>query len=240
MHVDQLLRVQHRCCLRILNTGGRDQNVTFLISVGIVDIDLQQEPVELRFGQWIGSLLLDRVLGRENVEWLIQNPVFARHGDPMLLHRLQERRLGPRAGPVDLIREKQPGKDRPLDEFEHPCAFSTFLEHFGAQNVRRHQIRRELDMVGIQPQNRAHRVDQSRLREAGNADQKRVTAGQDRRQAERDHILLANDPLCDLGACAGQRLACGFNVGNEVCHFGVSGISCAWAVFASMHNIRYV
>ena len=37
-------------------------------SVGIADIDLHQEAVELRFGQRIGAFLLQRVLGRQHVE----------------------------------------------------------------------------------------------------------------------------------------------------------------------------
>ena len=36
--------------------------------VGIADVDLQQEAVELGFGQRIGAFLLDRVLGRQHVE----------------------------------------------------------------------------------------------------------------------------------------------------------------------------
>ena len=43
--------------------------------VRIVDVDLHQEAVELRFGQRIGAFLLDRVLRREHME-----RAAARHG----------------------------------------------------------------------------------------------------------------------------------------------------------------
>ena len=38
------------------------------VVVRIVDVDLHQEAVELRFRQRIGAFLLDRVLRREHVE----------------------------------------------------------------------------------------------------------------------------------------------------------------------------
>ena len=39
-----------------------------LVAVGVVDGDLEQEPVVLRFGQRIGSFVLDRVLRGEDGE----------------------------------------------------------------------------------------------------------------------------------------------------------------------------
>ena len=48
--------------------GRLDQDAALGRAVGIADVDLQQEAVELRLGQRIGALLLERVLRRQNVE----------------------------------------------------------------------------------------------------------------------------------------------------------------------------
>ncbi len=53
--------------------GGDD--LPFLLGVGIIDTLLEQEAVELRFGQRIDALLLDRVLRRDDHEAVAQ-----RHG----------------------------------------------------------------------------------------------------------------------------------------------------------------
>src|SRR5258706_6811241 len=46
----------------------RHQHLLFGFAVGITDIDLQQETVELRFGKRIGAFLLQRILGGEHME----------------------------------------------------------------------------------------------------------------------------------------------------------------------------
>ena len=48
--------------------GGLDDDAPLGGAVGIADVDLHQEAVELRLGQRIGALLLQRVLGRQHVE----------------------------------------------------------------------------------------------------------------------------------------------------------------------------
>ena len=62
----------------LLDAGGLDQDAPLGVAVGIADVDLQQEAVELRLGQRIGALLLDRVLGRQHVEGLRQVVALAR------------------------------------------------------------------------------------------------------------------------------------------------------------------
>ena len=116
--------------------------------VGIADIDLQQEAVELGFGQRIGAFLLERVLGRQHVEGRRQVVALAGDGDVLLLHRLQQRRLGARAGAVDFVGHQQLGEHRALDEAEGAAAAVALLQHFRAQDVGRHQVGRELDALG--------------------------------------------------------------------------------------------
>ena len=47
------------------DAGRRDQNALFRLKIGITDVDLHQEAVELRFGKRIGAFLFQRVLGRQ-------------------------------------------------------------------------------------------------------------------------------------------------------------------------------
>ena len=55
---------------RLFGAGGVEQDFALGVAVGIVDVDLHQEAVELRFGQRIGAFLLERVLRRQHVERL--------------------------------------------------------------------------------------------------------------------------------------------------------------------------
>ena len=83
--------------LGLLGAGGVEQDLPLRLAVRIVDVDLHQEAVELRFGQRIGAFLLQRVLRRQHMERRRQVVARARDRDVMLLHRLQQRRLRARA-----------------------------------------------------------------------------------------------------------------------------------------------
>jgi hypothetical protein len=57
---------------------------------------------------------------------------------------------------------------------------SASLEHLGPENVRRHQVRRELDAAGVEsPSTVPSVIDQLGLGKAGHADQQCVTAAED-------------------------------------------------------------
>ncbi len=125
----------------------------------VVDVDLEHEAIELRLGQRIGALLLDRVLGGEHEERQRQLVRGAAGRHAVLLHRLQERglRLGRRA--VDLVGEHEVREHRALDELEHAAAGGVvLLEDLGAGDVRRHEVRRELDALERQVQRLGQRA----------------------------------------------------------------------------------
>ena len=61
-------------------------------------------------------------------------------GDPLFLHRLQQRRLRARACSVDLVGHQQLAEHRAGHEAKRPAAFG-FIQHFAADNVGRHQVR---------------------------------------------------------------------------------------------------
>ncbi len=170
------LGVHHRHGPVLVDAGGLDEDAALGLAVRIADVDLQQEAVELRLGQGIGALLLDRVLGRQHVEGLRQVVPLAADRNVMLLHGLEQGRLGARAGAVDLVRHQELGEDRPLDEPERAPAVGALVEDLGAEDVGRHQVRRELDAAGIEPEHDAQGLDELGLGEAGHADEQAVAA----------------------------------------------------------------
>ena len=83
-----------------------------------VDDELEQEPVELRLGQRVGALVLDRVLRRGDEERVGERPGHAVGRDLALLHRLEQRRLRLGRRAVDLVGEHDVREDRALAELE--------------------------------------------------------------------------------------------------------------------------
>ena len=110
--------LHHLDRLFLVGAGGDDKDFALGGELRIVDVDLHQEPVELRLGQRIGAFLFQWVLGGQNMEWLWQLMITAGDRNPPFLHCLQQRRLGPRARPVDFIRHQQLAEHWSLDEAE--------------------------------------------------------------------------------------------------------------------------
>src|SRR5438874_2107347 len=74
-----------------------------LVGRRVTDDDLHHETVDLRFGEAVGALVLDRVLGREHREELGQRMGLPAYRDLTFLHRLEECALHLRRSPVDLV-----------------------------------------------------------------------------------------------------------------------------------------
>ena len=199
---------------------GGQQDVAFGLTVGIFHVDLYKEPVQLRLGQRIGAFLFDRVLGGQHMEGHAQRAVFTRHGHRAFLHRLQQRRLSTGTGTVDLIRHQQLTKDRAGDEPEMARTVIGGIQHFGPQNIRRHQVRRELDAIAMQAHHGRQRLDQSRLAQSRQADQQRMPAAQQRRQSQVHDPLLPDKAAGDRGLGLLQLVFQRFDLGHEVGRFG--------------------
>src|SRR5215218_2635128 len=108
----------------------------------IAERGLEEEAVELRLGKRERSLLLDRVLRREQEERGGQGAGDAVDGDLVLGHRLQQGRLGLRHRAVDLVDQHDVGEDRPGAELEVALPL---VEDREARHVGRLQVRRALD-----------------------------------------------------------------------------------------------
>ena len=173
---------------------GFNEDAAFGGLIGVVDVDLHQEAVELGFGQGIGALLLDRVLGGEDVEGAGQIVAHAGDGDVIFLHGLKQSGLGAGAGAVDLVGHQQLREDGAFEEAEGAAVIGRLLHDFGAENIGGHQIGRELDALFREAENGAHGFDELGFGEARDADNQGVAAGEDRGQrVVKDGFLTEND-----------------------------------------------
>ena len=91
-----------------------------LVERRVAEGGADQEAVELRLGQREGSLLLDRVLGRDDEERVGQRVRDAVDRDLVLRHALEQGRLRLRQRPVDLVDDEDAGEDRAGPELELP------------------------------------------------------------------------------------------------------------------------
>ncbi len=110
----------------------------------------------------------------------------------MLLHRLQQRRLRFRACAVDLIGHEKLREDRPFNEAEGARA-SLLFEHLGADDIRRHEVGRKLNALGVKPKRRAQRIDERCLGEARNPDQEGVSTRENVDKDKFDNPILSED-----------------------------------------------
>jgi hypothetical protein len=190
----------------LLLAAHEAHDVAFRFLVGVADLDMHQEAVELRLRQGIGALLLDRILGRHHHEQRGQGMGFVADGDNPLLHRLQQRRLhfGRRA--VDLVGQHQVGEDRAGLELERPLPALGEID-FRPGDVGRQKIGRELDAreVGLQVMSQA--FDRPRLRQTRQPLDQQIAVGEQAEDQPVDHRLLADDAAADAGFQRKDRVA---------------------------------
>ena len=95
---------RHQVVERRQRVAGRGPGDLDLLGLrGVIELDQEHEPVELRLGQGVRPLLLDRVLRGQDQERRLEAERLADDRDVLLLHRLEHRRLRLRWGPVDLV-----------------------------------------------------------------------------------------------------------------------------------------
>ena len=162
---------------RVLEGAGRAaKDLMQLLPRGVAHVELEEEAIELGLRQRVGPLHLDRVLGGQDEEWPRELVRFVGDGDGLLLHRLEQGRLGLGGGAVDLVGQDQVGEDRARLEAEMARAAGVLADDVGAHHVGRHQVRRELDAAVAQVDSLGQRPDQDRLAQAGQAFEQNVPA----------------------------------------------------------------
>ena len=181
--------------LRILGAVELD-DLAFDRLIRIGDDDMHQETVELRFGQRISALLLDRVLGREHHEQAGHLVGLAGDRDLAFLHGLQQRglHLGGRA--VDLVGQHEVGEDRTFLKLKLAALLRLHVD-LRAGDIRRQQVRRELHARQIRRQMFCERLDRAGLGKARQALDQEIAVGQQGDQHALDQTILAEHRFSD-------------------------------------------
>ena len=128
-HLQDLLGVAHRLERLDLEAAGvaaHDQALG--LEVRVAHRQLEQEAVELGLGQRERAGQLDRVLRGQHEERVRAAVGRALDGDVALGHRLEQRRLRLRRGPVDLVDEQDVGEHRAGLEDERPSSCVSMID----------------------------------------------------------------------------------------------------------------
>src|SRR5215471_7703716 len=185
--------------LNLTKHGRLIHDLDFFILRQVINDDVEHEPVELGFQQRIRSFQFDRVLSSEDIEQLLENIRVAFNRHRPFLHSLEQGRLRLGGSPVDFVRENDVCKDRTFDEHARALAGGpVFFDDFGSGDVRRHQVRCELNALEIQMEHLSNSCNEQRLCETGNAGDDGVTAGQHRYHHLVEDVFLSDDDLPDF------------------------------------------
>jgi len=103
------------------------------------------------------------------------------------------------------------GEDRPFLELELAPAAGRFHDDVRPEDVRRHEVGRELDAVEGEVEHLTQRADEERLAQTRHAFEQDVAAGKQGDERALDNFILADQGLADLGAQARVRFAEGLD-----------------------------
>ncbi len=166
-----------------------------MVVVRVAERRAHQEAVELRLGQAVRALLLDRVLGGEDDERTGHVVAGAVDGDVALLHHLEQGGLRLRRCPVDLVGEDDVGEHRAAAEVE--AALGLVVDET-AGDVGGQQVRRELDAAPGALDGMGDRLGQRRLARAGHIVEEQVALAEHAHERQGDLVALALDHLLDV------------------------------------------
>ncbi len=102
------------------------------------NVQLEEEAIQLGFGQWIRPFHLQRILRRKNDEWLVQNMRALAHGHAVFLHCFEQRALRLRCRSVHLVCQDDVREDGPFAKLERFASPLHLVDHSGPQNIGGH------------------------------------------------------------------------------------------------------
>ena len=157
---------------------------------------LEHEAVELRLGQLVGALLLERVHRGEHEERVRQFVGLVAEGDLALLHGLEQGALHFGRGAVDFVGQNEIGKNRP--QLGRKFAVPRIVDQ-RADQVGREKVGGELQTGETGVQARSEGAHGQRLGQSGYTLEEDVTIGQESRDQALDEELLAHHHFAHLG-----------------------------------------
>src|SRR5262245_28486340 len=169
-------------------------DLELLVEARVLHEHLEHEAVLLRLGERVGPFLFDRVLRRQDEEWIRKPVPHAADGDLTLLHGFEQRRLSLGRRAVDFVRENHIGEQRAGEELElaRPGR-AILLDDLGPGDVGGHQVRGELDTAKVERQAFRQGRDHERLGQARDAFENAVPLAEERDQQLLDDLVLAYD-----------------------------------------------
>ena len=170
------------------------------VAVGVADAQPQQEAVELRLGQRIGALELDRVLRRDHHERARQLVRLRVDTDLTFLHRLEQRRLRLRRRAVDLVGEHDVREHAARTELE---VAARAVPDRDAGDVGRQEVGRELHAPPRATGRSRDRLRERRLADTGHVLDEEVTFGEQAHERQVHGSALAAQHAFDL---VGERV----------------------------------
>ena len=174
------------------------ENVHAYVVARIADGCFDEETIHLRFRQFVGAELFDRVLGGDDHERLRYRVGFAVNGDFLLFHDFEQCGLCFRRGSVDFVGKYDGCENRSFAVFE----FAVLLVVVGyADHVGRQQIRSELDALERHVDGVGEASGQLCLACSGVVFKQNVSADDHGGGALSDRLLLADH---DLGYAVDQ------------------------------------
>ena len=173
------------------------QHLGLLFEGRVADQQLEHEPVELRLGQRVGALVLDRVLCGDHDERVGQRAV----PTPSAVTWRSSIASSSAAcvlGGVRLISSARNRFVKTGPSRNRKPAVAVGIEHQLARHVRRHQVGGELHPGEVEVERLGQGLDQQRLGHAGHALQQDVAPHQQRGDEAGQRAVLADHDLADL------------------------------------------
>ena len=194
-------------CLKLQNfPGGRyraqvgqglrllkpQQHFLLLSLRRVAQLQADEKTIQLSLGQRKGAFQLNGVLRGDNQKGRRQRHSNLVHGQLPLGHSFQQSRLGARRGPVDFIGQHDLGDDGAGPKLELPAFLVIVVD---AGDVRRHQIRRELNPLELAIQGISQGPGQGRLANARHILDQDMPPAQHGGQGQLHHFPLAHQGL---------------------------------------------
>ncbi len=204
LQLGDLVSFEHRFEMfeRLLRAAGAKKFV-LVDRIRVADRQFHQETIELRFGKRIRSDMLDRILRRDDEEWIGKRQASLLDADHALAHRFEQRRLRFRRRTIDLVGEENIGEDRAGNEFEFLLILVVDRD---ADDVGGQKIARELNPLKRQRQRAGQRVRQRCLADSRNVFEKDVALGKERGDAVLHDFGFSADHTLDIRLQRGDLL----------------------------------
>src|SRR5262249_23108478 len=147
----------------------------------------------------VGTLHLNRVLGGQHEERFWERIGRALHCYAAFLHRLKQRRLSLGRGAINLVGENDVGEQGSSNELKLPVSCCpVFFDYIGSGDIRRHQVRRELNSLEGQIENICNRPDQQRLGQSRHTGYQGVAPDKQGDQCLIDYLVLSDYDFAHL------------------------------------------